>query len=108
MKLMKKIIKLNSGYEIREPKPTHHLLIPFADDIPVDSENKREQQHIFEFMEDYLKQFENISVDDRRDKTLFLRDLFREITESLTTSLDKKHNNDIFNNFENTEEKKKI
>jgi hypothetical protein len=101
------IIKLNNTFEVREPKPTHHLLIPFAEDIEPTIEIKREQAYIIDFMNDYLQYFEKINIDDRIDKTLFLRDLFSEIINSLTKSVDEKINNEIFNNKEDILDKEK-
>jgi hypothetical protein len=93
------ILKENLNYEMREPKPTHHLLIPFPDDIIPSTEEKREQTMLKEFMIEYLDNYVNIIYEDKKtDKLYFMRDLFEQTINALTISKDKDFNWRIFNN----------
>jgi len=38
------ILEKNKNYEKRQPKPTHHLLIPFADDLDNDDNEKKKNK----------------------------------------------------------------
>jgi hypothetical protein len=88
----------NKEFKIRKPKPTHHLLIPFADDIIPQDIEMREQKGLMEFMTEFEKEYINIDINSKKEKMMFLRDLFQEIMGSLTKSVDGEHNEKIFNN----------
>jgi len=91
------IMARNETFDIREPKPTHHLLIPFAIDILPITEQKREQAIILEFMEEYLEFSNTIDSGDKNDKLLFYRNLFSKIKKkSMTISPDSQHNKENF------------
>jgi len=85
----------------RQPKPTHHLLIPLPEDI-VEEKNYEgegnEQKKIIDFVEDYLKNIIELTSFEKNDKIFFLKDLFSELHWVLFESLDKEQNNWEFNN----------
>jgi len=96
----------NEKCQKRRPKPTHHLLIPFADDMEKleknveknnNNQNKKiEQEMLREFMEQYLDDVEKIESVDKSDKILFLRDTFVEILNCFVKSKDSDLNWDLF------------
>jgi len=82
----------------RAPKPTHHMLIALPeDDFPEESGNKNiEQQYITEFMTEFVKYSDNLSVFDKTDDVVFYRDLFIECLNCLNNDIDADINKEMF------------
>jgi len=101
-----KIENKNKTYKKRVPKPTHHLMIPFAEDLEIYEENKTEQQSLIDFFNKYIDNTKEL-VNEKSNKIYFCRDLFREILWCLNDSNDKEYNNQIFLDKDDNLKKKK-
>jgi len=95
---LKEIEEKNNNMSKRNPKPTHHLMIPFSCDIIKNNETETiiEQNLIQKFMTDFNKNMENYTETDKNEKFYFIRDLFKEIIWSMEKSDDKEHNCKMF------------
>jgi len=72
----KNILEKNEKCQKRKPKPTHHLLIPFAEDMEkiennwennnIDFEKKIEQEMLKEFMENYVEDVEKVESNEKK------------------------------------------